>query len=76
MIISVKESFEGSGDTDHFLLDTSLIADHKLKNKFEKNKDGNVAIVGLDFEDYTDMREVAEVEPPQMVDALVNAWID
>lgn len=73
MIIVCKEVLESAPETYIYMLNTSLIQDSSLRLKFENPDHG----VELNWDERNVLlgEERAFVDPPQIVERLVDVWI-
>lgn len=70
MIVAILEQSEDERCAQQFLVDTSLVQDTKLRKNLETKGD-----VQPDYDLWQDETERAQVDPPQMVEKLVDVWL-
>lgn len=81
MIIVCKEVLEDAPETAIYMLDTSLILDKTLRQKFEEPEyldDIDSYFVTLSWDEAEILWEnekTAFIKPPQMIERLIEVWI-
>lgn len=79
MIVACKEVLEGAPETSLYILDTDLITDPALRKRFENPETFDFHTtdysVTINCDESNSLSE-AVVEPPQLVERLIDVWVE